>query len=82
MLPSSTCGYVQLREKLDAETVNVIGEEFVLDGLFSDPILSEEANLSHEEGITSETISSMKEVTNKLLEDNAKVSKRKLCSHN
>ncbi|KAK9057614.1 hypothetical protein SSX86_022450 [Deinandra increscens subsp. villosa] len=55
----------KLREKLDAETVKLIEEEFVLDGL-----LYVEANSNHEEGgtlITSEVISSWKEATKNLV---------------
>ncbi|KAI3716800.1 hypothetical protein L1987_67957 [Smallanthus sonchifolius] len=57
----------KLKEKLDAETVKLIGEEFVVDGL-----LCEEVDSSHEEGgtlchIKSETIASWKEATNKLV---------------
>nr|XP_043608233.1 kinesin-like protein KIN-1 [Erigeron canadensis] len=57
----------KLREKLDAETVNMIEEEFLLDGLVSDPSSSEEVNSSQEELITSETISAWKEATDKLV---------------
>lgn len=66
---------MQLREKLDAETVNLIGEEFVMEGLLlSDPTTSgsmitdeEELNSSHESVITSQTIASWKEATQKLV---------------
>ncbi|XP_052625282.1 kinesin-like protein KIN-1 [Lactuca sativa] len=65
----------KLREKLDAETVNLIGEEFVMEGLLlSDPTTSgsmitdeEELNSSHESVITSQTIASWKEATQKLV---------------
>ncbi|KAI7754137.1 hypothetical protein M8C21_014881, partial [Ambrosia artemisiifolia] len=58
----------KLREKLDAETVKLIGEEFVMDGVLCE---GEDVNSRHEEGgiiITSETISSWKEATGKLVE--------------
>ncbi|KAL4569280.1 hypothetical protein LXL04_024916 [Taraxacum kok-saghyz] len=55
----------KLREKLDAETVNLIGEEFVMDGFLSDPTTSMIS--SHEAIITSQTISSWKEATQRLV---------------
>ncbi|KAI3699180.1 hypothetical protein L2E82_43278 [Cichorium intybus] len=59
----------KLREKLDAETVNMIGEEFVMDGLFCDPTASftEEVISNHETIITSQTISSWKEASQNLV---------------
>ncbi|KAL4564175.1 hypothetical protein LXL04_028228 [Taraxacum kok-saghyz] len=55
----------KLREKLDAETLDVILEEFVMDGLLSDPTTSMIS--SHEAIITSQTISSWKEATQRLV---------------
>ncbi|KAK1418537.1 hypothetical protein QVD17_27682 [Tagetes erecta] len=54
----------KLKEKLDAETTKLIGDEFLVDGL-----LCEEVSSSHEEGgiITSEAISLWKEATEKLV---------------
>ncbi|XP_076928973.1 kinesin-like protein KIN-1 [Bidens hawaiensis] len=57
----------KLKDKLDAETVKLIGEEFVVDGVLCE---AEEANSRHEECgpiIASETISSWKEATEKLV---------------
>lgn len=66
---------MQLKEKLDAETLNLIEEEFVVDGLLSDPSLSEEVKSNHE-GVcmAPETISAWKEVSNKLVETIVEVS--------
>ncbi|KAM0058449.1 putative plus-end-directed kinesin ATPase [Helianthus debilis subsp. tardiflorus] len=57
----------KLRDKLDAETVKLILEEFMVDGVLCE---AEEVNSRHEEGgiiITSETISSWKAATEKLV---------------
>nr|GEX02288.1 kinesin-like protein KIN-1 [Tanacetum cinerariifolium] len=58
----------KLKEKLDAETLNLIEEEFLVAGLLSDPSLSEEVKSNHE-GVfmASETISAWKAATNKLV---------------
>ncbi|GKA71881.1 hypothetical protein Tco_0778097 [Tanacetum coccineum] len=68
-LPSCTCGFVQLKEKLDAETLNLVEEEFVVDGLLSDHNLSEEVKSNHE-GVfmAPEIIFLWKEATNKLID--------------
>ncbi|CAH1413941.1 unnamed protein product [Lactuca virosa] len=58
----------KLREKLDAETVNLIGEEFVMEGLLlSDPTTSGSMITDDESVITSQTIASWKEATQKLV---------------
>ncbi|GJX41470.1 kinesin-like protein KIN-1 [Tanacetum coccineum] len=58
----------KLKEKLDAETLNLIEEELVVDGLLSDPSLSEEVQSNHEGVILApETIFEWKAVTNKLV---------------
>lgn len=62
---------MQLKDKLDAETIKLIGDEFPVDGL-----LCEEVNSSHEDGgiITLEVISSWKEATEKLVKTIVEVS--------
>ncbi|GKC42653.1 hypothetical protein Tco_1060375, partial [Tanacetum coccineum] len=68
-LPSCTCGFVQLKEKLDAEMLNLVEEEFVVDGLLFDHSLSEEVKSNHE-GVfmAPEIIFQWKEATNKLVD--------------
>ncbi|XP_071693512.1 kinesin-like protein KIN-1 isoform X2 [Rutidosis leptorrhynchoides] len=71
----------KLGEKLDAETVSMIGEEFVLDGLITtDPSSSDqEVNSSSVNGITLglETISAWKEATDKLVKTIAELRREK-----